>query len=240
MPTKIKQIIDRHFFRPAWYSVLINPYFIARYGLLKKIKKFAAADFTSQTILDVGCGSKPYASLFPGATYIGIDIAGGGHFDQAKIVDKFYNGTTIPFPDNNFDAVICTEVLEHAGDPEKLLSEIRRVLKTNGQVFLTMPLVWSEHEIPNDFRRFTRYEHKRIFAKSGLTIEKLEETSGVFRVCGQLIAAFIFERLFLKNKPFKLLSALILCFPIQIIFIILDFIFRNSWLTLDYAITAKK
>lgn len=240
MPKIIKEIINRHFFRPAWYSVIINPYFIARYGLLLKIKDFAKNDFSGKNILDVGCGIKPYKNLFKSAVYIGIDIEGGGHHDQAKTVDKFYNGTEIPYPDSSFDAVICTEVLEHAAEPEKLLAEIKRVLKTDGQVFLTMPFVWNEHEIPYDFRRFTRYEHKRIFEKSGLAIQKLEETTGVFRVCGQLISAFIFERLFLKNKPLKLLTAVALCFPVQVVAIILDFIFKNSWLTLDYVVTAKK
>lgn len=236
----LKELSQKHFFRPNWYSIIINPYFIARRGLLKKITNFTKSDFSGYNILDVGCGKKPYQSLFKGAFYIGIDIEGGGHFDQAKIVDKFYNGTDIPFPDNNFDIVICTEVMEHVADPEKLLNEIHRVLKLNGKIFLTMPFVWNEHEIPYDFRRYTRYEHKRIFEKYNLKIEKIEETTGVFRTCGQLISAFTFERLFLKNKPLKLLTAIILCFPIQLFFIILDLIFKNHWLTLDYVIIAKK
>lgn len=240
MPSKIKQIINRHFFQPARYSVVINPYFIARRGLLKKIKAFAKSDCSGKNILDIGCGIKPYRDLFNSASYIGIDIEDGGHSNQAKTVDKFYNGVDIPYPDGSFNIVICTEVLEHVKEPEKLLNEIKRVLKTEGQVFLTMPFVWNEHEVPYDFNRFTRYEHKVIFEKSGLTIKSLEETTGVFRVCGQLISAFIFERLFVKNKPLKLLATVILCFPIQILFIFLDFIFKNSWLTLDYAIIAKK
>lgn len=240
MPNQIKSIIDRHFFRPAWYSVVINPYFIARRGLLKKIKKFAQADFSKKNILDVGCGIKPYAGLFKSASYTGIDIMGGGHRDQAKIVDQFYNGLDIPFPDESYEAIICTEVLEHAASPERLLSEIKRVLKKDGVLFLTMPLVWNEHEIPYDFRRFTRYGHQELFKKVGLNIQSLEETCGVFRVCGQLISAFIFERLFFKNKILKLLCAISLCGPIQIFFIILDCIFKNTWLTLGYAITAKK
>lgn len=240
MPKKIKGIINRHFFQPAWYSVIINPYFIARRGLLLKIKKFSKADFSNKNILDIGCGIKPYQDLFNAASYIGIDIEDGGHSNQAKVVDKFYNGVDIPYPNNSFEIVICTEVLEHVKEPEKLLTEIKRVLKTDGQVFLTMPFVWNEHEIPYDFNRFTRYQRRMIFEKSGLNIRSLEETTGVFRVCGQLISAFIFERLFIKNKPLKLLTAVILCFPVQILFIFLDFIFKNSWLTLDYAIIAKK
>lgn len=240
MSKKIKEIINHHFFRPEWYSVVINPYFIARRGLLNKIKQFSSNDFSGKNILDVGCGIKPYQDFFNADSYIGIDIDYGGHNNQAKTVDKFYNGVDIPYDDNSFDVIICTEVLEHVSDPDKLLSEINRVLKNNGQLFLSMPFVWNEHETPYDFNRFTRYRHQSIFAKAGLTITKIEETTGVFRVCGQLISAFIFERLFVKNKPLKLLVAVFLCFPIQVLFIFLDFIFKNSWLTLDYVITAKK
>ena len=240
MSKKIKEIVNQHFFRPAWYSVIINPYFIARYGLLLKIKNFAKNDFSGKKILDVGCGIKPYKNLFNSSSYVGIDIDYGGHNNQAKVVDKFYDGVNIPYDDNSFDIVICTEVMEHVVDPEKLLSEIHRVLKIGGRIFFSMPFVWNEHEIPYDFSRFTRYKHQDIFKKSGLTIEKIEETTGVFRVCGQLISAFIFERLFVKNKPLKFLVAVFLCFPIQLFFIVLDFIFKNYWITLDYAITAKK
>jgi len=135
MSKKIKEIVNQHFFRPAWYSVIINPYFIARYGLLLKIKNFAKNDFSGKKILDVGCGIKPYKNLFNSSSYVGIDIDYGGHNNQAKVVDKFYDGVNIPYDDNSFDIVICTEVMEHVVDPEKLLSEIHRVLKIGGRIF---------------------------------------------------------------------------------------------------------
>ncbi len=239
-PIKIRQIMDQHSFGHVWYSIVINPYFIIRRGLLKKIKNFANADFSNKNILDVGCGIKPYRSLFNTTSYTGIDIKGGGHSNMDKTPDKFYNGTTIPFPDNSFDAVICTEVLEHVAEPIKILNEIRRVLKPGGEIYLSVPFVWNEHEAPFDFQRFSRYGLQQLFAQSHLSIIKLEGTSGVFKVCGQLISAFIFETLFHKNKITRLLTTVILCCPVQIVAIIFDVIFKNSWLTLSYCVVAKK
>lgn len=241
MSSKLSQIITKNFFRPAWYSILINPIFIARQGLYKKIRAFAQADFSNKKMLDVGCGIKPYRELFVGlADYVGIDIKGGGHFDEFKEVDKFYDGQTIPFADNFFDFTICTQVLEHVADPENLLREISRTLKPGGQVFLTMPFVWNEHEIPYDFNRFTRYEHALAFKQAGLTIKSISPTCGVFGVCGQLISGFIIEKLSLKNGLFNSLIALLLCFPVQAFFMFLDLIFKNQWITLDYVLLAEK
>ena len=45
----------------------------------------------------------------------------------------------LPFPDNTFDAVICSELLEHLPEYEQLLSEIARVLRGNGLLYATMP-----------------------------------------------------------------------------------------------------
>lgn len=237
----IKRIINKIYFRPAWYSIFINPIFIARYGLYKKIKSFAKGDFSNKKILDVGCGVKPYKDLFKGfAEYIGVDIEGGGHLDKYKDVDKFYDGSTLPFADNIFDVVICTQVLEHVISPANLLGEIARTLKSGGQAYITMPFVWNEHEVPYDFNRFTRYEHDRILKEAGLSLKSINPTCGVFRTCGQMISGFIFEKLSLKNGIFNLLIAFILCFPVQLIFIILDLIFKNHWLTLDYVVRVGK
>lgn len=237
----LKKTLSRHLFRPAWYSIIINPYFIIRRGLLRRITTFSRNDFSGKKILDVGCGIKPYRDLFStAASYIGIDIQESGHRDSDKMPDKFYDGTNIPFAEDSFDCVICTEVLEHVPDPQRLLKEIARVLKSDGTVFLTMPFVWAEHESPFDFQRFTRYKHLQIFQQAGFSDIILTDTTGVFRVCGQLISAFAFERLFPKSKVLKSFTAVLICFPIQVFFIILDTIFKNSWITLNYSITAKK
>ena len=45
----------------------------------------------------------------------------------------------LSFPENNFDLLISVEVLEHVGQPEKMVSEISRVLKPNGIAMLTFP-----------------------------------------------------------------------------------------------------
>jgi SAM-dependent methyltransferase len=234
-----KKIIKKIFFRPSWYDILINPYFIARYSLLKEIENFSKG-VKNKKILDIGCGDKPYEDFFikNENEYIGVDVRGGGHNNEDKKVDKYYDGETIPFDDEIFDIIISTQVLEHVKNPRQFIKESYRVLQDGGILFLTMPFVWPEHEKPFDFNRFTQYEHKNIFGGAGFDIKSIKSTCGVFGVCGQLISAFVFESI--KFKVFKLVASVLICFPIQTIFMFFDLVFKKSGITLDYVVIAKK
>lgn len=236
----LKEIWLRHQFQPKIYSIFINPYFIARYNLFKKIKEFSLqTKWESKKILDVGCGIKPYESLFKNSDYIGIDVEESGHKNEYKKVDKYFDGKNIPFDDNMFDLVICTQVIEHNLDYKDLLTEIYRVLKRDGDLLLTAPFVWNEHEIPYDFFRFTQYAHRNILRQQGFNIVKLEPTTKFFATIGQLISAFFYENLG-KNILLKILVTFFISAPIQVLFIILDLIIPSKWLTLDYFVLAKK
>ena len=175
---KKQQILEDLFFRPKAYAVFLNPYFINRNGLFKEIKRFANNTEPNQRVLDVGCGLKPYKHLFKTDEYIGIDIETGGHSNQDKYVDKFYDGENIPYEDNSFDLLICTQVLEHAENPEKVLSECNRVLKGGGKAFFSMPFMYPEHEIPYDFQRYTQFKHAKNLKENGFHNNSIKKQRG--------------------------------------------------------------
>lgn len=58
-------------------------------------------------------------------------------------------------PDQTFGTVVCTEVLEHVAHPDVALSEIRRVLRPDGVLLLSVPWFYPFHPCPLDLRRFT-------------------------------------------------------------------------------------
>lgn len=243
---RLIKLQKKHVFQPTWYSIFFNPYFISRKHLFEKIEGFSKNNIENKKILDVGCGLKPYQNLFATNNYIGIDIKDGGHNDQDKNVDKFFNGQNIPCTENQFDIAICTQVLEHVLHPNVLLKEIHRVLKKDGILFLSMPFVWDEHETPYDFRRFTSFAHKRMFKKYNFRILSLQKTTGIFGTCGQLISGFLCEEFtklpILKNQYgyfIRRIFVLLICAPIQLFFLFLDFLFNKKGITLDYIIIAK-
>ena len=118
-------------------------------------------------VLDVGCGQSPYKFLLDTSqsAYSGIDILDADKFDYNNTEITHFNGEDIPFPDENFDGIICTEVLEHVQNYQKLIDEIHRVLKKGGQGIITVPWSARYHYIPYDFFRYTPSSLKTIFSR---------------------------------------------------------------------------
>ena len=90
---------------------------------------------TELTVLDVGGRLQPYRELLgPRAQrYTAVDIR------RTPLVDVIATGEQLPFPQESFDLVICTQVLEYVPEPEKMLSEIHRVLRRGGTLILSVP-----------------------------------------------------------------------------------------------------
>lgn len=86
-------------------------------------------------ILNAGCGGKTNDR----ACFLGdvrIDIK---HFPPVtSLMDAHFLG----FKDSVFDKIVCFEVLEHLNSPIKALGELRRVLKENGEITISVPNVW--------------------------------------------------------------------------------------------------
>jgi SAM-dependent methyltransferase len=141
----------------------------------KSVEEFAKELSPGSSVLDVGCGLRQYEECFEGREYVGLDVEESGRDASEKRADTYFNGLDIPYEDGNFDAAICNEVLEHAIDPSRLLSEIHRVLRPGGRILVTVPFIWGEHEIPFDFRRYSSFGIEREFQQAGFEVEVLSK-----------------------------------------------------------------
>lgn len=100
-------------------------------------------------VLDVGSRSAPYRSLVPATDYLTLDI------DPAIGADVVGDIHDVPRPDDSFDTIICTEVLEHCRDPQRAVDELRRLLRPGGVCVLSTRFLFLYHPTPRDYFRFT-------------------------------------------------------------------------------------
>lgn len=177
-----------------------------RIQLIKK--KFSEYDIEKNArILDTGCGSGAYTILFNKLGYrnvISTDLYTNGLkktlLEWAK--NEKYNNKplsnimepnpissdicSLPFKDDTFDFVLCSEVLEHLDNPDKGIKELSRVLKKDHYIFITVPNKLSPHYYPRwwyykfkkdqeklDHTKFTKYNILKLFRKSSLQCKEI-------------------------------------------------------------------
>ena len=158
--------------------------YLVRNRLLDGISRHVHA--MKGVMLDFGCGSKPYSKLFNVDQYIGLDFEGEGHDHKNEQIDVFYDGVTIPFPDNHFDSVYSSEVFEHVFNLEQIIPEIRRVMKPGALILITCPFAIAEHEQPNDYARYTSFALKHLMQKNGFEVMHYEKLGGSIDVIVQM------------------------------------------------------
>lgn len=79
-----------------------------------------------------------------------------------------------PFPDASFDTVMAFHLMEHVYNLNKLPSEVFRVLKPGGQLFISVPLLHEYHGDPHDYWRFTDKAVIKLFSETKLTLKRME------------------------------------------------------------------
>jgi len=217
----IKEIIQKEKFHPRIIAFFINYNFLIRKSLRKSIA--ANADILRGSMLDFGCGTKPYKNLFKNVDeYIGVDYKIEGREETQKNVDVFYDGKNIPFEDNRFDTMLCTEVLEHVFNIDELLQEFNRVLKKGGKLLITTPFMWEEHEMPYDFARYTTPALKHLYTKHGFIVQANFKTGNYVEVIFQFSLNYL-KNIFPKNKYFKVLLLLPFIFLFNFLGLFLGF-----------------
>jgi SAM-dependent methyltransferase len=148
----------KNFLHPGWLAALS----------FNKMLYSTFPDFMRGKLLDIGCGTKPYANdvAVYVTEHVGVDHEATLH-DKSN-VDIFADAYNIPVADGEFDSVLCTQVLEHLEEPQRAFAEFSRVLKKGGYVFITVPFIWHLHEQPRDFFRYTKYGLNYLSERAGL------------------------------------------------------------------------
>ena len=171
---------------------LAGPFFLAHRALRAEITRMAKG--TTGIVVDIGCGTAPYRSLFAHTQYIGIEVVNRSQFGSAKGgADVLYDGRRLPLADASIDNVLCNQVLEHVFDPVAFLTEVHRVLRTDGRLMMTVPFVWDEHEQPYDFARYSSFGLAHLAGKCGFKVVEARRTLADASLFTQLWLAYWFK-----------------------------------------------
>jgi len=217
-----------------------NSHYLHYISYHKELKE-AIKTFATGRVLDIGCGNKPYESLFQDSTsdYVGCDVI------QSNLnkVDVLAPANNIPLKDESFDTVFSTQVIEHVEDHQGLVNEAFRLLKPEGYFILSGPFCWPLHEEPYDFFRFTKHGFKYILEKSGFEVIEIKANGGMWANAGlSLIHALDVTR----AKTFKMRVLISLYHRLKIkkkinkVFSKMDNSHYNEFNTINYVVIARK
>lgn len=234
---------------PKQIRFYFSPYFVSKFYLLKDIELMIKKYQFKGSILDIGCGQKPYQYLFKKADkYLGIDF-------KNYSINKDYKGlnpdlhfshdylktSTLNFDDESFDHTVSFQVMEHHKNPAKMISEMARITKKGGYIMISVPFLAGLHEEPNDYQRFTKYGLIELFKRNNCRVVKIKEQGSLFSTISLLLNENL-NNFAGRNKLAYIVSAIIyLPFLVfEYLSLILDKIFKSDKIYFNYLILAEK
>lgn len=179
--------------RSAYAPVSAQEEFIVpllKCGIEIQLSNVIGRDCPAGKALDVGCGRQPFRQQIEesGASYYSLDVSAqpGMQIDFIAAIDQ-------PLPEalyeaGPFDAIVCSEVLEHVADWNEAFGNFARLSAVGGHVLLTSPHFFPLHEEPYDFWRPTSYAIRHFAARFGFAVEHEERLGTGWDVLGTLLA----------------------------------------------------
>lgn len=100
----------------------------------------------------------------------------------------------LPFKENAFHAVVCSELLEHVPEPILVLKEIIRVLSKSGTLLLCVPFMNRIHGDPNDYGRYTDYYWRENLKNVGFDRVQIEQQGGFWSVFVEMVRYLLYVK----------------------------------------------
>jgi len=151
----------------------------------------AIARHISGDILDCGCGKAPFYEMYKNrsSSITCVDwqfsTTSTNHIDDVADLNE-----GLPYPDESFDGVILTDVLEHLHSPKIILAHIFRTLRPNGKAIVGVPFLYNIHEAPHDYHRYTEFNLRHLFEEAGFEVLELKSYGGYYASLFNMIHKF--------------------------------------------------
>ncbi len=205
-------------------KTIFHPQFFARKFAWQAVE--LAEKESSGILLDIGCGRMPYRNvLLPKVKkYIGLDHPETSKLYDGKFKPDIYaDATKIPLKNNSIDTVLMLMVLEHLENPQKVLLEIKRILKPKGKFIFSTVQMYPIHDAPFDYFRFTRFGLKNLLEQSGFRVIENVSQGSFWEFWGLSLNVYLFQNIlqFTKKRE-TIIFAFIFIFPFYIISFIMN------------------
>ncbi len=143
------------------------------------VKKLIPRDMLAKgRIANLGCGTADF-----GPKVLNVDLA------NYKNVDIVASISNLPFVDSSLDVIINIAVLEHVHNPQQIVEEFNRVLRSGGFVICFIPFMQGIHASPFDFQRYAPEGIKRLFSDFDIiSFHSVGPTSGLLWLLQEWIA----------------------------------------------------
>lgn len=220
-------------FTPWKFNWLANHKIIAA---LEKVRSHAHGE-----LLDIGCGSKPFAPIFAGqvSRYWGSDLAASRYLGGER-PDAFASAEAQPFKSGAFDTVLGLSMLTYLPEPGRMIDEAHRVLRPGGTLILEFTQMVPLHDEPWDFFRFTRFGAKYLLERSGFEVVEYVPIGGLWARVGLSTIAGL-QRW--NRGPTRILTEIpvrVLYLVLQLFFELMDRVFFDPREVLAHLVVARK
>jgi SAM-dependent methyltransferase len=143
----------------------------------------------SGRLLDLGCGKAPLYGVYKDLVTEVTCVDWGNSLHQTDHLDKEADLTQpIQFPNEAFDTIVLSDVLEHIPVPLDLCREISRLLSPGGKLIMNVPFYYPLHETPHDFYRYTEFALRRFMECSEMRILQLDPVGGAVEIVSDVIS----------------------------------------------------
>jgi len=164
-------------------------------------------------LLDLGCGKVPLLIAYGQYVSDVICVDWENTLHKNDCLDFECDLTkTLPFEDGEFDTIILSDVLEHIPQPERLWTEMARILSRDGKIIMNVPFYYWLHEQPHDYYRYTEFALRRFVEISGLELIQLNATGGAPEIMTDIFSKNVLRLPCLGHFLARFAQCLTLCF----------------------------
>jgi len=152
-----------------------NWWFIGRSKIISSIMENYIGLKSNLKILDVGCGAGYTTfTLTKFGNVYGMDYSFQAlKYSNKRGLDKVLKSSVyaLPFQTNTFDVITMFDSLEHMANDLEVLKELKRILKKDGMIFISVPafqFLWSIHDVVlSHFRRYNSKSLASVLIRAG-------------------------------------------------------------------------